>query len=510
MNRTTPCHRGIVASGHPLVSQAAIDIMMNGGNAFDAAVGAGFVSAVAEPALTSLGGGGFLLAHCQGKSTLFDFFADTPGKGLPASDLSPHFFPLTVNFPGSSQIFNIGHGSVAVPGNLRGYLHVHGKLGRLPRREVLAPVIRHCLEGIRINARQAYFLDILKPIMTLTERGKKLYRDEEGYLREGSLFFNPELAVFLQELINAGDPLFYEGELAARIAEEMHLEKGLLTKEDLASFRVIERPPLQTEYGRRVLLTNPPPSFGGTLIFLALQLLKQCRLSELSWGEAPHLLAVAETMRQVEERRQIDEEGLVFEKKQAWCREAGQRIKMFSRGTTHLSIIDPEGNVASMTTSNGEGSGYIAPGTGIMLNNMMGEDDLHPDGFHSAPPGKRISSMMSPTIALYEGQPELVLGSGGSKRIRTAITQVLSNLIDFNMAVDEAVLSPRLHWDGKILQVEPGFSKPVLQKMREKFAINEWLETNMYFGGVHAIGKGFGFGDPRRGGDSRCTEDFDG
>jgi len=133
----------------------------------------------------------------------------------------------------------------------------------------------------------------------------------------------------------------------------------------------------------------------------------------------------------------------------------------------------------------------------------MGEDDLHPEGFHSAPPGIRISSMMAPTIALHDGCPELVLGSGGSKRIRTAILQVLINIIDFNMSVEEAVLAPRLHWDGETLQMEPGFSRQARERLKENFTLNTWKESNMYFGGVHTIANGYGCGDPRRGGDSR-------
>jgi len=504
MKNKSSCRQGIVASGHPQVSCTAVEILRAGGNAFDAAIAAGFVSALAEPALTSLGGGGFLLAHSAGKSILFDFFSDTPGMGLPETSLSPRFFPLTVKFPGSSQIFNIGQGSVAVPGNLRGYLHVHRRLGRLPLSEILAPAIYLGRHGILVNSRQALFLDYLKPIMTLTERGKNLYRDGTSYLEQGRLFVNLDMASFLECLITEGDRPFYEGEIARAIALEMQADKGLLTELDLSSYQVIERQPLALDYGGMRLLTNPLPSFGGALIVQALEILKQTGLQEFSWGETEHILALAETMRQVDLRRQKEKGGpekLDF----TWTGDIGRQIRLFCRGTTHLSIADADGNVASMSTSNGEGSGYIAPGTGIMLNNMMGEDDLHPGGFHSSPPGIRVSSMMSPTIALRDGQPIFALGSGGSKRIRTAILQVLINLLDFKMDVQSAVLAPRLHWDGEILQMEPGFSSRVRKRLEEIYKVNVWGETNMYFGGVHAIADGLGCGDPRRGGDSRCV-----
>jgi gamma-glutamyltranspeptidase/glutathione hydrolase len=157
--------------------------------------------------------------------------------------------------------------------------------------------------------------------------------------------------------------------------------------------------------------------------------------------------------------------------------------------------------MASMTCSNGEGSGYFAPGTGIMLNNMMGEDDLHPDGFHAAPPGERVASMMSPSVLLEGDTPRLVLGSGGSKRIRTAITQVLTRIVDYGLSPEEAVCSPRLHWDGEVLQVEPGFAKEGIAELKKHVPVNVWQEQSMYFGGVHVVVPGReGAGDARRGG----------
>jgi gamma-glutamyltranspeptidase/glutathione hydrolase len=185
----------------------------------------------------------------------------------------------------------------------------------------------------------------------------------------------------------------------------------------------------------------------------------------------------------------------------ATLQKSGDWIRTFSRGTTHISVADAEGNVASMTCSNGEGSGYFAPGTGIMLNNMMGEDDLHPEGFHASPPGQRVSSMMSPSLLLNQDKVELVIGSGGSKRIRTAITQVLSSIVDFNIPVQQAVEAGRLHWDGKVMQVEPGFSQDSIDALQSHWPVNLWSAIDVYFGGVHTVIPYIaGGGDPRRGG----------
>ena len=481
-------NKPIVASGHPLVCEAAAGIMAQGGNAFDAAVAGGFVSALAEPGLTSLGGGGFLLSRTRDESILFDFFSDTPGKGRETDDLEPHFFTVTIPFGsgGVDQDFNVGRGSVAVPGVLKGLLHVHGRLGRLELKDVLAPAITAAREGVVVSPMQGRFFELLAPILTMSAAGKKLYMPGGKLLGAGDLLFNRDYGHFLEQLGEDPEKTFYSGGLAHRIARDMEEGQGLLTAEDLASYRVVERNPLRIRYRNLEMLTNPPPSFGGSLIARGLSRLDCYPLFSFSPGSARHLLALATVMREVEAERSSPS---------------------FSRGTTHFSVVDEDGNVASMTTSNGEGSGYLVPGTGIMLNNMMGEDDLHPDGFHSTPPGRRVASMMSPSLVLDGEEVVLVIGSGGSKRIRTAITQVLSLVVDFGMPLREAVDFPRLHWDGEVFQAEPGFEPEALSALEKLGPVNVWPERNVYFGGVHSVipGRG-GAGDPRRGGDSRILE----
>ncbi len=496
-------NKAIVACGHPEVSMAAIATLKKGGNAFDATIAAGLVSPLAEPALTSLGGGGFLLSRtAAGQATLFDFFADTPGRGLNNQNREPHFFPVTVRFSGSDQDFNIGLGSVAVPGNLKGFLHIHKKLGKLPFSEIVGPAIELARRGVRISGQQAYFLDLLKPIMILTNAGKKLFAPNGRFLKDGDFLVNRDYADFLEDLPKDMEKNFYEGDLAQRIAADMEHGQGLLTAADLHSYQVIERKPLAANYRGRQLLTNPPPSFGGNLICAALRLLEKLPLSEYSWSSSEHLDALATVMVTIEGLRQNGFDPMSSD----WVPNASKNLRTFSRGTTHISVMDSYGNVASMTTSNGEGSGYIVPGTGIMLNNMLGEDDLHPDGFHAGPPGQRVCSMMAPSILVRDNIPELILGSGGSKRIRTAITQVISNIIDFDMDVDQAVKAPRLHWDGKILQTEPDYPEATVGSLRKKWPVNIWGVQDVYFGGVHAIARGKGGGDPRRGGDVRYLE----
>jgi gamma-glutamyltranspeptidase/glutathione hydrolase len=480
--------RAVVAGGHPATCAAAAQVLRAGGNAFDAACAGGFASAAAEAALTSLGGGGFLLARTDlGESVLFDFFVDAPGRGRDLAALEPHFFPVTVHFGASDQEFNVGRGSIAVPGVLAGLLRVHERLGRLPLERVVRPAARLAREGVELSAKQAYFLEILNPIFSLGASSRAIYTRDGRPRAAGDTVRNPDLADFLEALPGTGGRSFYAGELAARIVRDMG-EDGLLTQQDLAAYRVIERRPLEVSYRGATLLTNPPPSFGGSLLGLSLALLEGEPLGDLAWGSAEHLALLVETAQRVEELRA---RGVL----------SSESLRSSSGGTTHLSVADAEGNVASMTTSNGEGSGYVVPGAGIMLNNMLGEDDLHPDGFHASPPAERVASMMSPSVLVQDGRVRLVLGSGGSKRIRSALLQVLTQVLDCGRRLEEAVPAPRVHWDGETVQVEPGYPAGTIDALRARWPLNPWPELNVYFGGVHAVEPGrTGAADPRRGG----------
>ncbi len=479
-------HRPAAASGHPLVSRAACGIMAAGGNAFDGAVAAGFVSTIAEPALTSLGGGGFLLARtADGAETVFDFFSNTPGKGLGGQLSKPHFFPVTVDFAGTRQDFNIGLGSVAVPGTLKGLLHVHRRLGRLDLARVLTPAITAAEQGLKINNQQAYFFRLLEPILTMSAAGQRIFAPGGRLLRAGETYRNPDLAAFLKNLVeNPGDD-FYSGPTATAVAADMRGGNGILTAEDLASFEVIERRPLTFSYRDMKVISNPPPSLGGIMIRATMQGLEDTDFSAATFGVPEHILPLARALHRTEEDRA------------AIMTAAGQ---VCTRGTTHLSVRDSDGNAAAMTSSNGEGSGYIVPGCGIMLNNMMGEEDLHPGGFHAAAPGEKIGSMMSPSLVSDSDNGGIIIGSGGSMRIRSAIPQVLLNMIDLLIEPEKAVKLPRIHWDGDCMQVEPGLPPNTIAVLKKKFPVNLWQEKNVYFGGVHTVAGNRGGGDPRRNG----------
>ena len=508
--------KGVVSSGHPLTSRAASEMLSLGGNAFDAVLAAGFASVVAEPSLTSFGGGGFLLAHTEKdkKDILFDFFVNTPGLGL-NKPVSPEMNAVPIRFSGCTQIFHTGFGSVAVPGMLKGLLHVHNKLATLPLNKIMAPALSYLEEGVEINKRQEIFLGLLEPIMTASEYGKSIFLINDRYVKMGERLFNPELKIFMAGLKESNTD-FYTSHIADSLISKMRMRNGMLTLQDLSNYEVYEREPLRIRYRDRYILTNSPPATGGVLLALGLYLLEKIDMKSLSSDSEGFLVTLVELMKEMS-RFNPQKDGKLFlyplinslssPVVEAFVKNISEKVPISTKGTTHISVIDEEGNAASMTTSNGSGSGCYIPGTGIMLNNMMGEDDLHPGGFHSSPPGKRVSSMMIPTIIMKDGKVDCALGSGGSKRIRTAVLQALINIIDFSLSLEESVESPRIHFEDNIIQVEPGYPEELIEKLKKHYDVNLWNVKDMYFGGVHCVRSNMeGWGDSRRGGSSVRSE----
>ena len=496
---------GVVAAGHEKTADAGREILQAGGNAFDAAVAALFMACVAEPTLTSLGGGGFLLAHTsEGENTLFDFFTQTPGSRGHCAQ--PDFYPIEANFGDTVQEFHVGKASIAVPGLLAGALSVHKKLGRLPLKVVAEPAIACARFGLPISKFQGYCYELLDSILMATEASRQMFAPKGERLQAGEHLYLPQFADTLEYLAGLGDEgalkAFYEGEIAQQVARDC-ADEGYLTLEDFRNYRVIERSPLSINYRGVQLLTNPPPSAGGSLIAFCLELLDQFDLEEMTFGSAEHLALLSQAMRWTNVARRSHLDASLFDpdivdsfvaanlvdKYTALLQDSiGKGVNRWG-STTHISVMDDEGNAASVTSSNGEGSSYVIPGTQIMMNNMLGEEDLNPHGFNQWPLNQRMSSMMAPTMILSEGKPQLVLGSGGSNRIRTAILQVISNILDFGMPLADAVEAPRIHWENGVLHAEPGLGElpPVAESLGTEQVV-KWQQSNMFFGGVHSVG----------------------
>jgi len=507
---------GVVASGHKETSKAARILLEEGGNAFDAALGAMCAACVCEPMLSSLGGGGFLLAQTvDDEPQVFDFFTQTPS----AQNGDMDFYPIQADFGPATQEFHIGMGSIAVPGVVAGLFSIHRAHCRLPLEKIIEPAVYLAREGVRINKLQNYINQILQPIIDATPAAKALATPmfAPGRAAEiGEYICNADLADTFEALARHGRQWFYEGELARQLVQDCAREGGLISVADLQSYEVILRKPVTVESHNARISVNSPPSPGGCLTVFALSLLDKIRPGQHEWGGPRHVMTLARVMQTASLVRKqhglssgLDDDTaeliLSPESLASWHKTL-QTGGLASRGTTQISVADAEGNLASMTLSNGEGSSYVLPGSGIMLNNMLGEEDLNPDGFHSMPPGVRLASMMTPTLVTLVDGAQIALGSGGSNRIRSAILQVLGNVLEFNMGLEQAVNAPRLHLERNHLNMETGFSEAAMQSLKTEWPdMEQWPAANLFFGGVHAVkrsanGEFCAAGDPRRGG----------
>ncbi len=511
--------RGAVAAGHPATAAAAQEILAEGGNAFDAVLAAVFAACVAEPVLCSLGGGGFLMARrAEETPVLYDFFVDTPRARRPVGDMD--FYPIHADFGTAIQEFHIGHGAIATPGLVKGLFRAHRDLGSLPITRLIEPAVRLARAGVALRGVDAYLFQVVGPILTARPETRACYCNAEGrLLLEGEVLRLPEMADTLEALGREGEALFYQGEIARRLLAECAAKGGHLTARDLSGYRVELRVPLERQYRDARVFLNPPPSSGGILIAFALALLAARDPASGKAGDAERLSRLAEVMA-LTNRARI--EGGLREALADPTRDAaadfldpallaryGGEIKgrpAAIRGTTHISVADAQGNVAALSVSNGEGCGHMVPGTGIMMNNMLGEEDLNPDGFHTWREGRRMTSMMCPSIAVRSSGSIAALGSGGSNRIRTAILQVLINILDRRLPLAEAIADPRLHVEGGTASLEEGHGAETLAALEGCHGeIARWPRHNLFFGGVHAAVRNAdgGFeaaGDPRRGG----------
>ncbi len=432
--------RGIVAAGHPLTAGAGADVLRAGGNAVDAALAAMCTSFVTEPLLTGLGAGGYMLVAAPGQDDiLLDFFVAAPSEGERAP-----LVPVDVSFGDVVQVFNIGASSCGTYGTPAGIWAAAERYGSIPLADLVAPAAALARGGVDVNAQQAYLFDILSPITLHSRESRALYLPSGRPHREGERYALPEVADALERLASDGPAPFYTGDVARAVVDWVGERGGTLTLDDLAAYSAVPREPVRVAYRGREVLTNPPPSAGGTLLAYALALLDRAE------GPPSASQVVAAMERAQEERTPAFLEGL----------DAPSFLETFMASrlgsTTHISVMDADGWACAVTCTNGEGSGMVVPGTGMHVNNMMGEQDLSPLGFFAHPPGRRLPSMMAPTVVLAGGVPELVLGSAGSNRIRSALLQVIVGAIDHGREAQAAVDAPRLHFEDGLVYVEPG------------------------------------------------------
>ena len=493
---------GTISTGSKEATLTAEKILKDGGNAFDAAVGAVFVSMTSEFALTGPFGGGTCVGIKKDtKPFVYDFFVDCPQY----SNEKKEFKEVSVNFGNTVQKFHVGKGSIASPGNISGLLKIHQDHGELPLKKVLSHSISYARNGVKINPYQSYILKLIKPILTFSKND--IFIKNNSFINKGDTFANPSFADFLNILLEKGSTYFYKGEGLQHILEYLGNE-SCLTKSDFINYKVYKREPIEIDFQGHTIYTNPAPSYGGTLIIFLLELLKNSN-QDINISSLIKGMNLASRVRE-EICINPDDENEIS--KVLSKNIIKKYTKLFSTNkmnlasdtdgygsTTHVSIMDTKGNAASITTTNGEGCGSIMPKYGIMMNNMMGEVDLNPFGFHNWNNRRRLPTMISPIIITRNSKPKFILGSGGSNRIRSANIQVILNLLIKKMSLNKAIDAPRLHLEGNTLFHEPGivFPKNFTPK---NISLNGFDKKNLFFGGVNAVSSTEAIGDKRRGG----------
>ena len=453
-----------IAGGHRDTVKSAKNILESGGNAFDAAISGVFSSMVCEYLYTGAASGGAMLVKKNGGDpSLIDFFVETPKANK--KDVKD-FKTIYADFGDTKQEFNIGAGSVGIPGTLPGLIEIHRRYGSLPFSVLLEQAIDLSKKGSVLSNNQGYLSSVLSPVISNSSSLLSLFNKNGRPLRAGEKFVNKDLGGFLEQfLYQENIASFYKNEVCSLFYDSLRLG-GIIGLEDLKNYSPKIRSPLKVRCFGSDIFMNPTPSTGGKLIAGGLK--------SLSASKNISNLEIERALYDVESLKTEDLVG----------------------STTHLTVIDNEKNVASVTTTNGVGAGFLIPKTGIMPNNMLGEKHLNPYGFHGWKSKQRIPSNICPTIIVGSEGELIALGSAGSSRIISAIISVTANLLGKKMSLFDAVSNPRIHLEGNVLHCEPGS----LEKNYKTKDPVLWGEKNMYFGGVNACSLTESVGDERRDG----------
>lgn len=503
-------YKGAVAAGHERTATAAAKVLKDGGNAFDAIVAAIATACVCEPILASLGGGGFLVAHkSENQDTkLYDFFAQTPLYKHDPENIE--FFEITADFGPATQNFHIGAGAAATPGVIPGMFAIHKDLCSQPLGDLLAEAKSVAQNGYVLDDFAAYLLSIVAPIVTRHPDTQKYFAPNGTLLKAGDRYSNPELAQCFELIAQQGENSVREGTITQAIVQQNTEHQGQLSSDDFKAYKVIKRKPLAWQHGATTLALNPAPAASGTLIAFGLGFIAREYGQETLRPE--HIIRVLEETNNARPTLQatIQQQSNVDTLTDSLTT-IHQHQKAY-RGTTHISVIDADGNAASATLTNGEGNGRIVENFGFMLNNMLGEEDVNPDGFHSWTPNTRLSSMMAPTLMLGADGDIVALGSGGSNRIRSAILQTIAHITQ-GASLEEAINAPRIHVEKcGTISYEDMFEENNQKNLIKAFPHAQvWPEANMFFGGVHAVkrnadGTFEAVGDTRRSGFALLVE----
>ena len=492
---------GMVATQHYLATEVGIAILKDGGNAIDAAVGVGFALAVVLPRAGNLGGGGFMLVHKADlqKTTSINYREKAPMA-------AQRDMYLDAKGEVDNQRFNSSYLSVGVPGTVAGLLYALDKYGTMSVKEVIAPALALATEGFPITYDLAALLIEYKERLTQTPASNEIFYPNGLVYQAEDTLVQKDLAWSLQQISDSGHQGFYDGMLADRLVEDIQSNGGIITKADLQNYTVSEAPVVSGNYRGYELASMPPPSSGGVHLIQMLNILEDYDLSTTGHNSAETIHLMVEAMRRAYADRsehlgdpnfwEVPTKGLTSKKYAASLRsnidrlkatpsddiKPGQPADFESEETTHYSIVDKWGNAVSNTyTLNFSfGTGLVAAGTGILLNNEMGDFSAKPGSANAygliggeanaVEPLKQPLSSMTPTIVLKDGKPIIVTGSPGGSRIITTVLQIILNLIDHEMNIAEATQASRVHhqWYPDVLFYEKYFNLDTRKNTRIK------------------------------------------
>jgi gamma-glutamyltranspeptidase / glutathione hydrolase len=489
----------MVVSQNEFASRVGVDILHAGGNAIDAAVATAFALAVTHPMAGNIGGGGFLVYRpANGEAVTYDFRETAPAKSSATMFLKDGKY--------DAQRHHYSHVAVGVPGTVAG-LHLAWKeQGHLSWKQLLQPAIRLARDGFVVTDGLARSLNETLPLFRQYPATLAQFTRNGTPYATGEILKQPDLARTLERIASKGPAGFYEGETATLLEQEMRAHGGILTREDLKNYRAVRRAPVRGNYRGCEIISMPPPSSGGTAIIEILNILEGYNLATNGFGAAQNVHWTAEALRRAfaDRAQYLGDPGFnpALPLAQLLGKERATELRRTIRAdkasvskpdtftwphesteTTHFSVVDPDRDAVAMTYTleQSYGSGIIAPGTGFLLNNEMGDFNAAPgmttrDGLIGTPPnlaapGKRMLSSMSPTILAKDGKLFMVTGSPGGRTIISTVLETILNVVDFDMNAQAAVDAPRFHhqWLPDQIQYErDGLSPDTVELLRNK------------------------------------------
>jgi len=513
---------GIIVAPQPEAVEAGAEVLMRGGNAVDAAIACALVQGVVDPQMCGIAGFGSFQVYlpARGEHRFIDFHGKTPAAATPEmwQDLIEAETRDGFGFRLRGNVNDLGYQSITVPGSLLAYHEALTRFGTLSWPEALAPAIARAEAGFVVRPHVYHFwtdpADARMGRVSVVERlrfsetGRRVYFDAEGAVKQpGDRVLNPDLARCLRRLAEEGVESFYRGAIAAEIDRDMRANGALLTGEDLAAYRTTPREPLRGTYRGFEIATNHPPG-GGIMLLQMLNILEQFDLASLGHNSPEYIRVVAEAMKRATADKdahvgdpdfvEVPVDRLLDKGYAAEVAEGirqGRKIEIERYGqtpdtphTTHISVVDRDGNAVSMTHSLGMPSGVISPGLGFMFNGCMAVFDPRPGRAGSIAPGKARFSSICPTIVFRDGAPVMVVGAPGGTQIAMGVLQSILNHLDFGMSVADAVNASRFSATSNFIDVSNRIPDYLLRPLEERGYRFLRSHLSYTFGAVHALG----------------------